>query len=68
MSQPLQRNVSEKPFNSRETTSVKVVSARQVMAQCAEPLCRITIWIEPTDKNCLNKCISCQMREKLSKG
>lgn len=55
----------EKTFTPRPTLSMKVVEANQVMAQCVEPTCRITIWIDAKDKEQDNKCISCQMRENL---
>lgn len=42
---------------------MKVVREREVMAQCSEPLCRITIWVDADDKE--HKCVSCQMRDKL---
>lgn len=54
-----------KHFEPKNTTSMKVVRDREVLDQCSEPQCRITIRVEPEEKGKGNKCVSCMMREKL---
>ena len=53
------------PFEPKNTNSMKVVRDREVMDQCSEPLCRVTIRVEPEEKGKGSKCVSCMMREKL---
>ena len=55
----------EKTFTPKATLSMKAVEANQVMAQCAEPMCRITIWVDAKEQDKEHKCISCTMRENL---
>lgn len=55
----------DRTFAPKTTLSMKAVDDKQVMTQCAEPMCRITIWVEADKKEHKVKCVSCLMRDNL---